>query len=234
MFSSSRLRVSCSRNVESLERELASGLHQLILELTQSCNRSCRYCTYSGHYPDERKHSGERMSSETAFRAIEFFLARTDRDAREIPIGFYGGEPLLNFPLLKRCVEHAMTMGGSRVRAGVTTNGTLLNKEVARFLIDRNVRVSVSLDGPRSIHDRWRVDAARRGTYSRVRGCLDLIRHLDREYFDRNVSLIAVLAPPLDLGRLKRFYFETPEVLRAPGSNSLQLRLQPEESDPSG
>jgi uncharacterized protein len=231
VFSPSRPVVCRNRTLESLERQLSSGLHQLVLELTQSCNLSCRYCVYSGCYPDERRHSGERMSVETAFRAIDFFLARADTKAREVPVTFYGGEPLLNFPLLKACVDYAAKIGGARCHTGLTTNGVLLDETIARFLIERNVRVTISLDGPRSIHDRWRLDAARRGTYVRVRRGLDLIRRLDPEYFDRSVSLNVVLAPPLELGRVKKFFFHTPEFSELRDRIRFNFIYNPGESD---
>ena len=93
-------------------------------------------------------------------------------------IGFYGGEPLLEFELLKRIVLFCETLDDSVVatpRFNVTTNGTLLTDEVIHFLVGHRFNVTISLDGPKHVHDRYRVfrnensAEERRGSFERSR-----------------------------------------------------------------
>ena len=83
---------------------LQNRMRQLILQVTQSCNLRCSYCTYSGSY-NHRTHSNNSMSVETAERAIDFFIKRT-KDNKRIAVSFFGGEPLLNLGLIKHCVGY--------------------------------------------------------------------------------------------------------------------------------
>ena len=82
-----------------------SKLGQLILQVTQNCNLRCDYCVYSGNY-ETRGHTNKRMHINMAKKAIDFFRDHT-KDQKEVTIGFYGGEPLLEFPLIKECVNYA-------------------------------------------------------------------------------------------------------------------------------
>ena len=90
---------------EILEHNSLQKLHQLILQVTQQCNLRCEYCAYSGIYEGNRTHSSNRMSFETAKKAIDFFLEHSTENSN-VSIGFYGGEPLLEFDLIKRCVSY--------------------------------------------------------------------------------------------------------------------------------
>ena len=75
-------------------------LGNLILQVTQQCNLRCKYCAYSGNYYN-RTHSSERMSFDTARKAIDFYLDRSDK-MDDLSLSFYGGEPLLEFALIKK------------------------------------------------------------------------------------------------------------------------------------
>ena len=86
---------------------LARKLTKITVQLTQNCNFRCKYCIYSEtHNTRQRSHSTERMTWETAKKAIDF-LREHSVDSPEVNIGFYGGEPLLEFPLLKKAVEYS-------------------------------------------------------------------------------------------------------------------------------
>jgi organic radical activating enzyme len=106
----------------------------MILQVTQQCNLRCQYCAYSGAYYN-RTHNSARMSFETAKRAIDFLLARS-HESDHVHVGFYGGEPLLEFDLIKRCVDYVKkSVEGRSITFGITTNATLLNDE--KILEDR-------------------------------------------------------------------------------------------------
>ena len=87
-----------------LEHYVSHRIHQLVLQVTQNCNLRCDYCVYSGNY-DNRTHSNKVMSFDIAKKAMDYLILHSD-ELDEIVIGFYGGEPLLNFELIKKCVEY--------------------------------------------------------------------------------------------------------------------------------
>ncbi len=90
---------------DNIKELLESNLRMLILQVTQGCNLRCSYCVYGGNY-SQRQHSNLNMDKITAFKAIDFFVEHS-RNTPVLTIGFYGGEPLLEFNLIKECVEYA-------------------------------------------------------------------------------------------------------------------------------
>ncbi|HRT96266.1 MAG TPA: radical SAM protein [Planctomycetota bacterium] len=121
----------------------------LILWLTRDCNLRCRYCFARGLDAEPR-----RMTSDTARRALELLLP----PGRPATIAFFGGEPLLEWSLLTEIVEFARHVyrGPGRPGFELTTNGTLLDAEKVAFLDREGFELTVSIDGPRDIHDHWR------------------------------------------------------------------------------
>ena len=140
------------------------------LFIAQSCNLACRYCYgKSGTYGDRGL-----MSAATALRAVDW-LFEVSGPVRTLRINFFGGEPLLNFPVMETVVGHAKakgSIGGKKVLFQVTTNGTMLDEKVIGFFREHKFKVLVSLDGPREIHDRQRIFADGSGSYDAI------VRHL--------------------------------------------------------
>ncbi len=114
--------------------------------LTARCNLSCTYC-----YQNRRQ--GRRMEWQTLRAAIELLLGS---ESPEVTLNFTGGEPLLEFPLLRRAVEYAESRSppGKRVCFGLSTNGTLLDDERVSFLAEHCVRTQLSFDGVAAAQDR--------------------------------------------------------------------------------
>ncbi|MGO8751786.1 MAG: radical SAM protein [Thermoguttaceae bacterium] len=155
--SSKAERVVCQGRERAFETFLETHRRLLTLELTHRCNLECEYCCYGAHYPELRRHGQDTMTFETAVNAITDYANHRPDD---FVIGFYGGEPLLEFELLKRIVLFCETLDDSVVatpRFNVTTNGTLLTDEVIHFLVGHRFNVTISLDGPKHVHDRYRV-----------------------------------------------------------------------------
>jgi len=142
-------------------------LQQTILQVTQRCNLRCSYCAYTGlYYNQQRTHGPRSMSLETAKRAIDFALAHSDC-SKSFNLAFYGGEPLLEFPLIKECIEYIRFTAPDRdVRFNMTTNGTLLTPEIYIYLINNGFNLLISLDGPQPIHDMTRKFADGSGSYN--------------------------------------------------------------------
>ena len=170
-------------------------LRSLVLMLTSSCNLACRYCyedREEGCAPPAGGGGAPReMSLESLRNAIAFLLdndgqgrpsAEAGRDApgsvasaagadRKVSVTFFGGEPLLRFPLIQAGVWEARRMArerGKEISFSITTNGTLLTREIAVFLKENGISACLSIDGPREIHDRNRPYASGRGSYEDV------------------------------------------------------------------
>ena len=91
---------------DGLKYSLENDLGTMALQVTQNCNLRCKYCVYSGNY-ENREHSSLRMSRETAYKAIDY-LVEHSANSENLHLGFYGGEPLLEFELIKDCVEYIL------------------------------------------------------------------------------------------------------------------------------
>lgn len=156
--------------MEQVDYRLEHHLSQLNLQITQSCNLRCIYCPYSVNTDPllSRTHTGKRMSFETAKKAIDYMADRSD-DMESVAVSFYGGEPLICFPLMKQCIEYAETVfDGKEVRFYITTNATLMTDSVIDYLAAHKVYITFSLDGPKPVHDRHRCTADGSPTYDLV------------------------------------------------------------------
>lgn len=178
---------------------------QLVLELTQQCNLRCRYCVYhvSAARSGRRTFSPRRLSPDMARLAVDRFAEHAAADA---VIGFYGGEPLLAFDLLRETVAHARRrFARRRLDFTVTTNGTLLTPEMADFFAAEDFTLVVSVDGPRELHDANRVFPDGRGSYARVLANLHMIRERAPDYFRKSVLFSVVATGGYDLKALNEW-----------------------------
>ncbi len=150
---------------ESVDAEMPSG-DLIFVELTRACNLMCSYC-YLGA---AQTNSPVEASNDHKFVSITKKLNELLRGRKEATIAFYGGEPLLEFDLLRRIVEFCdrmMVNEGYRLTYGIVTNGTLLDDRTVSYLIDRHFLVVISLDGDpetmllnRNVRDVDRIEAA--------------------------------------------------------------------------
>lgn len=143
------------------------AVKSLCLHLAHACNLRCRYC-----FAGQGQFGGTEalMPLETGRKAIDFLIANSG-DKRHLEIDFFGGEPLLNFEVLKDLVAYGRNQGeraGKTFKFTLTTNGILLDQEITRYLNDLNISVVLSLDGRREVHDAMRVTALGTGTYDLV------------------------------------------------------------------
>lgn len=175
-----------------LESLYENNLNTIILQVTQNCNLRCQYCVYSGSYIN-RVHNNKRMSVEVAKQAIDF-LAKHSMNSKEISIGFYGGEPLLEFSLIQEAVDYAERIFiGKRILFNMTTNATLLNMETAKYLYDKKFNITISLDGPKATHDSNRIFAnSNKGTFDTIMQNLEQIRK-EIPDFTKNIGFNAVI-----------------------------------------
>ncbi len=143
--------------------EPAPNIKALCFNVTHDCNLRCGYCFAGGAEPCY-------MSEQTAIQAIDFLLAHSGpRPTCEID--FFGGEPLMNFDVVRSAVKYAREREAEtnkRFRFTLTTNATLLNPEVTDFLNAEQMQVILSIDGRPEVHDEFRCFASGRGSHALV------------------------------------------------------------------
>jgi uncharacterized protein len=186
-------------------RYLDNCIQQLTLEITTSCNMRCRYCAFSGKYNYAREHGNQWMSKDTAKKAIDYYI-RHSRESERHSVGFYGGEPLLYMGLIKYCISYVKkVMKNKDVHINMTTNGTLLKGDTAKYLIDNDVSLLISIDGNREVHNRHRVFPDNSGSFDIVYNNLKNLRKMNRDYYDKNISVACVLSD--ECGVMEPFKF---------------------------
>ena len=171
---------------------LNHGFRQLILSVTEVCNLRCHYCIFSECYPTVRTYTTTSMEFDVARRAVDYYLNMLQQVRQRNPyrrgvITFYGGEPLINFDLIRQVIEYVKETYSIPVYYTMTTNGMLLTPSVADYLVENNVAISVSLDGPKEEHDRLRVTVNGRGTFDKV---YENLTSLVERHPDYNAGLV--------------------------------------------
>lgn len=143
------------------------NVDNIIISITEQCNLRCTYCCYSGKYKNNRVHSSLALCERDVDAIFDFVEANTNK--RPLRFSFYGGEPLLHYPLIQYAVAKADSRWKNQVSFSITTNGTLLTPERIDWLVAHQVELCISLDGTAAFHDNQRVDIRGKGTFSRVR-----------------------------------------------------------------
>lgn len=158
-------------------------LSLLIKPASGSCNMRCRYCFYVDETENRAVALRGRMSEETMHFMVDKALAYADG---ECTFSFQGGEPTLAgldfFRAMSDYVSHHPNPKGVRVRWSIQTNGYALDEDWCRWLHEQQALVGISLDGPKEIHDRCRVDAAGQGTFQRVMAAIHLLEKHQVEF----------------------------------------------------
>lgn len=142
-------------------------LNTVVLNVNTGCNLSCSYC-----YKEDldKPSAGKKMGLETAIQSIEMLIAESPQEER-YNVVFFGGEPLSNLALIREVVdyaEHRFAELGKPVDFTMTTNATLLTEEIVDWLNEHRFGISISMDGPKAIHDKNRITVGGQGTYDVV------------------------------------------------------------------
>jgi uncharacterized protein len=220
---------------ELREQQRQHGPQDLTLNLTERCNFRCRYCIFSGAYQDMRVHGARRMSRDTLHAAIDWYLGY-DRD--EYGISFFGGEPLMEFPLLQEAIDHVRRRTDKPVTFSMTTNAALLSPRICRFLVDNRFQLVISIDGPQQVNDRYRRRVDGEGSFEKIWKGINRLYDTDPDYFASNVSFNLVAAPPAALSAIQDFVAAHPRIFEgfkiAVGAvNSSPGELPPEMTAPA-
>ena len=150
-----------------LKAKTSGVIKALCLHIAHTCNLNCSYC-----FASQGKYHGERalMSFEVGKRALDFLVEHSG-SRHNLEVDFFGGEPLMNFDVVKQLVAYARGIeekSGKHFRFTLTTNGMLIDDDVIDFLNREMSNVVLSLDGRKEVHDRYRVDYAGNGSWDRI------------------------------------------------------------------
>ncbi len=148
-------------------RKKQSVLKAVCLHVAHACNMDCEYC-----FAGKGEYHGEAglMSYETGVKAIDWLIANSP-GRRNLEVDFFGGEPLLNWEVVKKLVAYARSVekdAGKNFRFTLTTNGLLVDDDVIGFCDKEMSNVVLSLDGSRETNDRMRRTKDGKGTYDLV------------------------------------------------------------------
>ena len=150
-----------------LKKKSAGIIKALCMHIAHTCNLNCSYC-----FASQGKYHGDRamMSFEVGKQAFDFLIANSG-SRRNLEVDFFGGEPLMNFDVVKELVAYARSIEkdhGKNFRFTLTTNGVLIDDDVIDFANKEMSNVVLSLDGRKEVHDRFRVDYSGKGSWEKI------------------------------------------------------------------
>ena len=150
-----------------LKAKTSGVIKALCIHIAHTCNLNCEYC-----FASQGKYQGDRalMSFETGKQALDFLVSNSG-SRKNLEVDFFGGEPLMNFDVVKQMVEYARSIekeNNKKFRFTLTTNGVLIDDDVIDFANREMSNVVLSLDGRKEIHDRYRVDYAGNGSWDKI------------------------------------------------------------------
>jgi uncharacterized protein len=184
-------------------------LSTLVLNVTNQCNLACTYCYEYGEdkiVDTEQGRQSKFMSAATARDSVDFLLKESGRVGH---LTFFGGETLLNFPVLKETVAYARRRAaevGKAIDFSLTTNATLLRSDIIDFLAENGIAVTVSMDGPRELQNKFRVFHNGSGSYDVV---APKIKELLRKHRSRSIGArVTLTSDTLDIMRIYRHLTE--------------------------
>ncbi|MHB1021214.1 MAG: quinohemoprotein amine dehydrogenase maturation protein [Acidobacteriaceae bacterium] len=147
-------------------------LQTIVLNVTNQCNLSCEYCYEFGEDKIATPEGKQKfMDWETAKSSVDY-LFNSSAGRKTVHITFFGGETLMNFPLLQQVVDYSNAQAAERgvnIDFSLTTNGTLLSTKIIEYLAENRIGVTVSMDGPKEMQDKFRIFSNGRGSYDIMR-----------------------------------------------------------------
>jgi uncharacterized protein len=182
--------------LSDMKDSLSNKLEGVLLNITSRCNLACTYCILSGDYLNHSRLKQQNMSWDVARKAIDFFLSRAREDGC-FRVDFFGGEPLLAFPMVKRVVSYLndkFSQRNQELMIAITSNGTVMTKEIVDFLSENDVLLQFSIDGCKEMHNRNRkFRKSDKGSFDTIIKNLQLISDRNNDYFLNNLRLKAVV-----------------------------------------
>jgi uncharacterized protein len=197
-FNSINLKDRFATTIDPMQIELyIKEVNHIVFETTDLCNMDCSYCGQGNLYFAQKKRTGKNMNPDLALNFLKYYLSligsnsRTDKK-QEIRIGFYGGEPLLNYKFIYTIVSFLKKSDhGLILKFGMTTNAILLKKYIS-FLSENNFDLFVSLDGGKTSNS-YRKNLAGKETFDQIFNDLKWIQQNYTEYFEKRINFNAVM-----------------------------------------
>lgn len=175
-----------------------ANLRQLLIEVTDACNLQCKYCGYGDLYANYDKRESKKQQFNDVKLLIDSLaelwnsIYNTSYN-KNVTIGFYGGEPLLNMRLIRDSIEYLESLPEMAVSFSynMTTNAFLLDKYMD-FLVEKNFSLLLSLDG-NEFNSSYRVDKSGKESFHKVYTNINQLRSIYPDFFETNVNFNAVL-----------------------------------------
>ncbi|MFJ7890443.1 radical SAM protein [Lysinibacillus xylanilyticus] len=182
----------------------------LLINTTEDCNLRCTYCYFGGAYDDTRVHRKLKADIEDLKPILEEFVLSNKNVEKQRAIYFFGGEPLLNFKLIKDVVNYIdeisikYHINIENILYQIATNGTVLNSRMMEFFKEKDFYINVSMDGPN--HDKYRLDKVGNGTLDLVTKKLKWVSETYPEYYSTHFGIVCVITPPYKIPLLYDFF----------------------------
>lgn len=202
MLNSYAINVEGPANLVQNEKGLKI-LDRLVINVSNDCNLNCKYCYANGGTYNSQ---GNMMSADVAKKTIDLFLSEFDRVN---VIQLFGGEPLLNIPIIEvvlNTIKEMYQCGRINYNPsiGIVTNGTIMNDKVIDLVKDNNINVTVSLDGPDIVNDIMRVYKNGKGTYKKIETNIKKLKEYagqpttievtyNKHHIDNNISIVDII-----------------------------------------
>ena len=170
-----------------IEQPFCDELNLLILDTTKACNLACKYCFVAA--PSK----GEHMTLQTALKSLDLALAYPKCN-NVLTVEFSGGEPLVNFTLIKDFIPIALDKAAEKNKKltfTIQTNGTLLNEEIINFLVQYDVNIGISIDGTKEFHDKNRIFVDGSGSCTKIMENIATLQSLGS-----HASTLSVISSP--------------------------------------
>lgn len=210
-FEEARPELTSEIDRERIAHTLANT-RQILFEVTDSCNLRCEYCFYGKYYSNHDERVAQNLSVEKVKYILDYFVKAWNSDENlsyqnVVGIDFYGGEALMNFPLIKYIVEYLESLHVKQMQFsyGMTTNGMLLHKYMD-FIAKHDFRLLISLDGNKR-HNVHRITPNGKNSFDTIYRNACLLRDKYPDYFAKKVSFNAVLNKDSDEKEIRDFFW---------------------------
>jgi uncharacterized protein len=186
-------------------------IRHLIIELTGKCNMRCKYCIYNEYNDNNRDFNTEDITFDIAKKAVDY--AYMHRHPENFAVTFYGGEPLINYEVMKQVINYCLEkIKDSDLSFSLTTNLTLMTEEIAGFLAQvPNLSILISLDGPEDIHNSARIYANNKPSFEDAFNGLKILVAAVNKFKNTTLGFNCVFFPPYSKEKFDRIndFFES-------------------------
>lgn len=172
----------------------------VLLQIANDCNLNCIYCYGSGGSYGRKR---EMMSWDTAKKAIDYMVEHC-ADQERLLVTFFGGEPLMNFPLIKQIIAYCdeiRAKTGKKFSYSMTTNGTIMNDEILDYIKRYRISTMISMDGPKSIQDSYRCYENGCGSFDKIVPNIEKLKKVRGGHLTVRST---VCRPDMDMCKIRR------------------------------